>query len=176
MDVFENVEGVAKIISVSPSTVKKYYGLFEKEGYRFNRSNEGYLLFSEYEIDLLKELIFLKNQPNMTISKAVREIARREGISDISGASDTTTDISVMSSQVATVMSELAELKELVKQQNAFIKQQQDHIDRTLKERDHKLMESLRDSQEVKQQLLQIAVAQEEKKKRKGLFKLFSKD
>lgn len=60
MDVFEKVESAAKIIGVAPSTVKKYYLLFEQEGYKFKRSNKGYVLFSNHDIDLLKELMILK--------------------------------------------------------------------------------------------------------------------
>jgi DNA-binding transcriptional MerR regulator len=175
MNVFEKVEGVAKRIGVAPSTVKKYYLLFEQEGYRFKRSHEGYVLFSDHDIDLLKELMFLKNQSGMTVQKAVKEIVQHEGVTDTTDIMDTKIDVAVMSKQVATVMTEMAELKQLVKEQNELIKQQQKYINERLEERDRKLMESLRESQEERKVLLQIAAAQEEKKQRKGIFKFFSK-
>lgn len=175
MDVYENVEGVAKIISVAPSTVKKYYGLFEKAGYRFKRSNEGYLLFDDHEIDMFKDLIFLKNQPNMNIPKAIHEIVTREGITDISSTQGTPTDITDISRQVTTVMSEIVELKQLVKEQTELIKQQQKYIDEKLEKRDQLLMESIRTNQEEKKALLELASATE-KKKKKGFFaRLFGK-
>lgn len=181
MDVFEKVEGAAKIIGVAPSTVKKYYLLFEQEGYKFKRSNEGHVLFSNHDINLLKELIVLKNQSGMTVQKAVKELVKSEVITDATDMTDTTTDITVMSKQVATVMAEISELKDLVKQQSEFmqqqnelIQQQQKYIDQRLEERDQKLMESIRLGQEERQTLLQIAAQQEEKKK--GFFaRLFGK-
>lgn len=174
MDVFEKVEGVAKIIGVAPSTVKKYYLLFEQEGYTFKRSHEGYVLFSNHDIELLKELIMLKNQAGMTVNKAIKEIVKSEVITDTTDVTDTTTDITVMTKQVATVMTDISELKELIKQQNELIRQQQKYIDERLEQRDRKLMDSLRESQEERKAILQIAAAQEEKKK--GFFaRLFGK-
>jgi DNA-binding transcriptional MerR regulator len=126
MKVYESVESVAKMFGLSPSTVKKYYGLFEKAGYRYKRNNQGYIIFDSYETDLFKELIFLKNQPGMTVSKAVREIVQREGISDISDDSDTNTDVTIMSSQVTTIMTDIEELKEIIKKQNEMILHQTD--------------------------------------------------
>jgi hypothetical protein len=96
MDVYEKVEGVAKLIGVSPATVKKYCTLFEREGYTFKRNDEGHILFSNYEIRLLKELMTLKKQPGMTVLKAVKQIANKEatsvkGVTDIKPVSEETT-------------------------------------------------------------------------------------
>ena len=123
MEVYESVESVAKMFGLSPSTVKKYYGLFEKAGYRYKRNNQGSIIFDSYEIDMFKDLIFLKNQPGMTVSKAVREIVQREGMSDVS---DTNADVTIMPSQVTTIMTDLEELKEIIKKQNEMILHQTD--------------------------------------------------
>ncbi|HWL22204.1 MAG TPA: hypothetical protein VNR38_00385 [Ureibacillus sp.] len=48
---------------------------------------------------------------------------------------ETTTDITVMKNRVATVMSEIEELKKLVNKQNDLLEQQQKYIDVKLKER-----------------------------------------
>lgn len=177
MDVLEKVDGAAKIIGTTPSTVKKYYLLFEQEGYKFKRSQEGHILFSNHDIDLLKELIILKNQPGMTVLKAVKEIVRDEVITDTTDITNTTMDITVMAKQVTTVMTEITELKQLVKEQNEFIRQQQKYIDDRLEQRDRNLMAAIRDSQEVKKQLMQIAVAREAEKNKKGFFaRLFNKE
>jgi DNA-binding transcriptional MerR regulator len=175
MDVFEKVESAAKIIGVAPSTVKKYYLLFEQEGYKFKRSNKGYVLFSNHDIDLLKELMILKNQSGMTIQKAVKEIIKNKVVTDTTDITNKNADITIMARQVATVITEMAELKQLVKEQNELIKQQQKYINERLEERNQKLMKSLRESQEERKALLQIAAAQEKKKQRKGIFKFFSK-
>ena len=160
MDVFEKVESAAKIIGVAPSTVKKYYLLFEQEGYKFKRSNKGYVLFSNHDIDLLKELMILKNQSGMTIQKAVKEIVKNKVVTDTTDITNKNADITIMARQVATVITEMAELKQLVKEQNELIKQQQKYINERLEER---------------KALLQITATQEKKKQRKGIFKFFSK-
>ena len=54
MELLEKVENVAKVLNISSSTLKKYYLLFEEEGYRFKRSAEGHVLFAPYDVELLK--------------------------------------------------------------------------------------------------------------------------
>jgi len=68
----------------------------------------------------------------------VQEIIAEEGINfspDTTGMTETTTDITVMKNRVATVMSEIEELKKLVNKQNDLLEQQQKYIDVKLKER-----------------------------------------
>ena len=182
MEVFEKVEGVAKIIGVAASTVKKYYLLFEQEGYKFRRSQDGHVLFSAHDVGLLKELIILKNKPGMTVQKAVKQIVENQVMTVTTDTTDITTDmtditdvITAMTNQVTTVVTELSELKQLIKEQNEVIKNQQKYIDERLEQRDRQLMESLRESQEERKALLQIAAAQEEEKKKGFFARLFGK-
>jgi hypothetical protein len=119
--------------------------------------------------------MILKNQTGMTIQKAVKEIVKNEVITDTTDITNKNADITVMARQVATVITEMAELKQLVKEQNELIKQQQKYINERLEERYQKLMKSLRESQEERKALLQIAAAQEKKMQRKGIFKFFGK-
>lgn len=53
--------------------------------------------------------------------------------------------------------------------------QQQKYIDERLEQRDIKLMESIRESQEERKALLQLAAAQEEAKKKGFFARLFEK-
>lgn len=77
---------------------------------------------------------------------------------------------------------DIEELKEQMKKQLDFnkvlveqLEKQQTYIDEKLNERDRKLMEHIREQQEMKKQLA-IAVEEKEKPKRKGFFKrLFEK-
>lgn len=62
IEFYEKVDGLAKAIGVTTSTAKKYYLLFEEQGYNFKRNQQGQLLFSQDDIDLFKELIVLKNE------------------------------------------------------------------------------------------------------------------
>ena len=168
MNVYEKVESVARLIGVAPSTVKKYYSLFEQEGYKFKRSNEGYVLFSDYDINLLKELIILKNKSGMTVQKAVKHLVKDEAISVITDISDTTIDMTVISKQVIAAMSDVTDMKQLLKEQNEHIKQQQKdskqekvELKQALRGLENKIeqakVESLRTSMELKKALKEIA-------------------
>ena len=69
-----DVVSVADILGVSPSTVKKYYLLMEENDHRFQRNTIGRVIFSDAELNLFLKLISLKNEPGMTVKKAVEQI------------------------------------------------------------------------------------------------------
>lgn len=74
MNTYLKVEDVAKLLEVTPSTISKYYLLFEKNNYRFKRSNKGSLMFSDNDVELFRKLIELKNSPGLTVEKAVVQL------------------------------------------------------------------------------------------------------
>lgn len=76
---------------------------------------------------------------------------------------------------IADQKEEIAELRKHVADVEKKQQEQQIYINNKLEERDRKLMESIRESQEVKQQLLQIAAAQEDEKKKGFFARLFGK-
>lgn len=76
---------------------------------------------------------------------------------------------------IADQKEEIAELRKHVADVEKKQQEQQIYINNKLEERDRKLMESIRESQEVKQQILQIAAAQEEDKKKGFFARLFGK-
>ncbi|PEZ01343.1 hypothetical protein CN326_21570 [Bacillus sp. AFS018417] len=120
MNGYQKVDGVAKALGIAASTVKKYYLLIEEHNYRFKRSVQGQVMFSDYDISLFRKLIRLKNEPGMTLHKAVEQLLKEEGIAD-------TTNIN---RQIATVMAELTDLKQLVQKQNEMTRKQQEQLDR----------------------------------------------
>lgn len=172
MELLGKVDTVAKKLNISTSTLKKYYLLYEEEGYRFKRSNDGHVLFSRYDVELFEKLIALKNQPNMTIKKAVQQIVIEEGIA----VTTDITDMTVMTNQITTVMTEIKEMKEMMNKQNELIERQQKYIDGRLKERDKKLVAALRTAQEERRIFLQEVAATIEKQQKKGFWaRLFGK-
>lgn len=74
MYTYLKVEDVANLLEVTPSTISKYYLLFEKNNYRFKRNNQGNLMFSDNDVELFRELIQLKNAPGFTVEKAVVQL------------------------------------------------------------------------------------------------------
>ncbi|MDP9726337.1 DNA-binding transcriptional MerR regulator [Priestia aryabhattai] len=182
MEFYEKVEGLARAIGVTTSTVKKYYLLFEEHGYNFKRNQQGQLLFSQDDINLFKELMLLKNEKGMTVPKAVKEIIKDKvmtdttDITDITDITATTEDITVISKHVTTVMSELDELKQLVKNQNEIIEKQQEdfkkqflkqeaYIKDSLEQRDKTLITTLREIQESQKEIATSLSKDQAKKK-----------
>lgn len=74
MDVFVGVEEVAATLGIKPSTVKKYYGMIEKNGYRFKRTNQGNLSFGHHDIEMFRRIIQIKNEPGVSVEKAVERV------------------------------------------------------------------------------------------------------
>ncbi|WP_273123911.1 hypothetical protein [Bacillus weihaiensis] len=74
MEPILKVKEMADTLGISESTVKKYYLLFEEDGYYFNRNIQGNVVFSNYDISLFNKFINMKNQPGMTIKKVLKLI------------------------------------------------------------------------------------------------------
>ncbi|MCM2532122.1 helix-turn-helix domain-containing protein [Neobacillus pocheonensis] len=120
MDAFFKVNEVAKSLGITPSTIKKYYLLFEQYNYIFKRHKNGQLMFSEVDIELFKKLIDLKNKPGMNVSKAVEQLLKERGIYS-------TNDVSP---QLTFMITEINHLKQLVTQQNQTMEKLQDQLNR----------------------------------------------
>ncbi|KEZ47171.1 MerR family transcriptional regulator [Metabacillus indicus] len=72
------INEVAVLLGITSSALKKYYLLFEKNNYKFTRSKQGHLVFSEYEVELFKKLMHLKNVPGNTVEKSVELLLNKE--------------------------------------------------------------------------------------------------
>ncbi|PKF86744.1 hypothetical protein CW306_21670 [Bacillus sp. BA3] len=119
MEVFHKVDEVAKVLGVTPSAVKKYYLMFEEQDYKFKRSNQGRLMFSEKDIDLFKKLIVLKNEPGMKVHNAVEQLIK-----------ENENDVSNLYQLVSNAMAEITKLKNLIRQQQKIINDQQEKLNR----------------------------------------------
>lgn len=70
-----DVVSIADILGVSSSTVKKYYLLIEENNnYRFQRNTIGRVIFTDEDLNLFLRLVSLKNEPGMTVKKAVEQL------------------------------------------------------------------------------------------------------
>ncbi|MBT2674193.1 MerR family transcriptional regulator [Streptomyces sp. ISL-14] len=117
MEVFHKVDEVAKVLGVTPSVVKKYYLMFEEQNYKFKRSNQGRLMFSEKDIDLFNKLIELKNEPGMKVYNAVEQLIK-----------ENKNDVSNVYQLVSNAMAEITDLKNLIRQQQKIINNQQEKL------------------------------------------------
>ncbi|MBO0996781.1 MerR family transcriptional regulator [Bacillus sp. SD075] len=117
MEAYHKVDEVAKVLGVTPSAVKKYYLMFEEQNYKFKRSNQGRLMFSEKDIDLFNKLIELKNEPGMKVHNAVKQLIK-----------DNENDVSNVYQLVSNMMAEITNLKNLIRQQRKIINDQQEKL------------------------------------------------
>jgi DNA-binding transcriptional MerR regulator len=163
---------VAIQLEINPNTLRRWSIELEKYGYEFTRNEKDQRIY--YDRDLVALTDFQKIlHRTQSLENAAKVVVKRvqdqenaekmlSVIEDNSPPSPPITDfheeVSTLSGQVTKLVAEIADLKE-------FIQQQQTYIHKRLEERDRKLMESLRQSQEERQALLQIAAVQEEKKK-----------
>lgn len=176
---------VSSILRIKESTLRKYSLLLESVGYKFQRNNQNQRWYSDTDITSFKKLISLKNSTDMSL-KGCAEVVLMWSKGEV-----VTQPSTVVHNDTERYNDDITELKEMIGQQGNMIDQQnkmimglmkkmdeqQKYIDDRLEQRDRNLMAAIRDSQEVKKQLMQIAVAREEKKNEKNGFwsKLFGK-
>lgn len=183
-----STKDIANMTDIAESTVRKYAQLLEAQGYVFNRNISGYRIFNEQDVK-----VFLEFKNTSKSDNSVEETAHIIASKYITKPNTTNNVISdnmqshqgIKGDMLADLMEKVDVLTDMNIKQMKFneellkrLDQQQKYIDERLIERDKTLMESLRQSQEERQALLQLAATKEEqqKKPRKGLFRFFSKD
>lgn len=175
-DVIMSPSDVSVLLDIKESTLRKYALILKDAGYHFQVNKNGQRWYYNKDVIAFKKLIEIKHNPDMTLEQAANAVVSHFKQSDIS------LPITVESQSVERYSEDLHELKETVQQQNILLQelmkkmdQQQQYINEKLEQRDRKLLESLRESQEVKQQLLQIAAAAEEDRKKGFFARLFGR-
>lgn len=159
-DVSYDTLQVAKLLGVQESTVRKYCALMVKQGYQFNKNSVGHRIFYEHDIEVMRDIIELKNEGVM-LEEAVKIIlnAYQQDMS-------LTTDVALPFNRL------LKEFENFRKVQEEFnhqlvkkLETQNDYIKKMIEERDRRLMQSIRQTMELKQQ----------NKKKKSFFGFFKK-
>lgn len=170
-------------LDVGDSTLRKWCLALEKNGYVFIRNDQNSRVYVENDLVVLRHFQQLVKQHNMQLENAAQLVVDRFG----TGASEVGTGVVPVEKEekqrdLMRSNEFVQKLLDHIEKQEAFnqellkrLETQQKYIDERLEERDRKFMESLRDSQETKQQLLEIAAAHEEEKKKGFLSRLFGK-
>lgn len=161
-----DTDTVSNILGVQASTLRKYCALMQKHGYEFNKNNVGHRIFYQKDIEIIKEIVDLKNSGSLTLNEAFKTILH----SDISD----TTDIEPITNPNYDKIAE--QFEEFKNEQMQFNKtlleqlgKQEDYIKNSINERDRKLMTALKESIETKKQIAEIAeeVAKEKERNKK---------
>lgn len=169
---------VALKLDINPSTLRQWCLAMEKEGYEFHRNDKDQRIYYERDINLLFEL---KNLIDKTRNRddAIKQVVSRQ--KSVDNAEKMLGVIEKEHDNITVSKSDLEELiqksveKAIEKEREAMFKVFEIKLNDTIEQRDRKLMESLRESQEERKVLLQIAAAQEEEKKKGFFARLFGK-
>ena len=169
---------VALKLDINASTLRQWCLAMEKEGYEFHRNDKEQRIYYERDINLLFEL---KNLIEKTRNRddAIKTVVSRQKTVD-----NTEKMLSVNENEHDNITVSKSDLEELIqasvekaieKEREAMFKAFEMKLNNTIEQRDRKLMESLRESQEERKVLLQLATPQEEEKKKGFFARLFSK-
>jgi len=155
---------VADVLQIQESTLRKYCLLLEKQGYEFLKNEQGHRAFFDNDLIVLKKMIKLKNDADMTLEEAVKSVVAWKNGNDIA-LSDTKE-----MSYIARYNDLLEEFKTFQQQQMEFnreliaeVRSQREYINERLEERDRLLVESMRQTLETRKE---IAAAENAKKKK----------
>lgn len=189
-------------LDISDSALRKWCLSLEKNGYKFIRNDHKQRVFVENDLVVLRHFQNLVKHHNMQLENAAAIVVDRFGKeafevgTGVVPAKKEEKQPELQRDFIRSIDDKMTELLERMKtqekvnnellnrlgQQENFnrelvqrLEQQKRYIEERLEQRDRKLMESLRESQEVKQQLLQIAATQEEEKKKGFFARLFGR-
>lgn len=161
-----NSNDVATLLKIQESTLRKYCLMLEEAGYKFHKNEFGHRGFLNDDVIALKRLLEIKKHPDMTLKQACNAVV--SWLKDKSVTDHDTTDITKNERHNDSYEELLNRFEAFTEQQENFnkelieqLKKQQSYIENSLLERDKKLMEALRETQETRKL---IAAAEENKK------------
>lgn len=156
---------VAVMLKIQESTLRKYCIMLEEQGYHFHKNEHGHRGFMDNDVITLRKLIEIKSHPDMTLKQACNAIMTWVKEKDVSEVD--TNDITENEQH----NEQYNELKEMIQKQNELLQhmakkldEQQRYIDEKLDKRDQQLMGAIRDMQEEKRVLLEMASTSNDKK------------
>lgn len=149
---------VAALLKIQESTLRKYCIMLEEHKYHFHKNEQGRRGFTDNDVITLRKLIEIKSHPDMTLKQACNAIMTWVAQKDI-----TNTDTNV-TAEPEQYNERYDELKGMIQQQNELLKQmvikmdeQQRYIDEKLEKRDQQLMSVIREIQDQKRVMLEVA-------------------
>ncbi|MED4456140.1 DUF3967 domain-containing protein [Metabacillus fastidiosus] len=162
---------MAVMLIIQESTLRKYCLMLEEAGYKFHKNELGHRGFFHNDVIALKRLIEIKKHPDMTLKQACNAVIAWINENDVTDSD--ITDVT-QNEQHSNRYNELSkQFEEFKKQQNEFnkelidqLKKQQNYIENVLVERDKKLIEALRETQETKKLIAATAESEEQRAKK----------
>lgn len=175
-----STKDISNIVGIATPTVRKYAQALEKEGYIFTKNENGFRIFVDEDIEIFQQMKQMSNESGMNIVHIASTLInqrKQNPVDTIQNESKVATpvkseakeekiiDINRIDKRYNTLLKEIQELKQLVREQQAY-------IDERLEKRDQMITQSIRLLQEQRQALLEASTSKE----KKGFFaRLFSK-
>ena len=149
------------MLNINEQTFKSYYLEFEEQGMNFKRHNSK-VLFTDDDLELFKEFLELKEQPKMTIKKAIQKLVSSMPTVKTTNQSEMTTVVTFMEMR-------FQQLEQKIDNQTKQLEHYQQVITNRLEQREQQtalFIEEWRKEREDQQQvLLETAAAEQSKKK-----------
>ncbi len=178
-------------LNIGTSTLRKWCLALEKYDYTFTRNDQNQRLYFHKDLVALRHYQTMVQDNNFSLDNAAVVVSskfkdgalpnetqlEREESTEISVTEGRSFDevLGRLLEHIETQEERMIKLEEFNQELLKRLDQQQKYIDSRLEERDRKLLESIRESQEERKALLQIAASREEEKKKGLLSRLFGK-
>jgi DNA-binding transcriptional MerR regulator len=169
-------------LSIGDSTLRKWCLALEEQNYNFIRTEQNKRMFTEKDSYVLTQFKHLVKDKNMSISNAAAIVASKyenevfSGETEIEQVNDDPFALAFPNETLGELKSEIEQLKDMNRMLLSRLDEQQKYIESRLDQHDSILMNSLRESQQTKQLLLEAKEREQEKKPRKGIFRFFTKE
>lgn len=197
MDNFEKAYSAKEIrttLNIGDSTLRKWCLSLEKHGYLFSRNEQNRRFFVEEDIVVLRHFQTLVQDNNMPLDNAADVISSRfkreafedrtPSVIDDNNEEQRSQDrsIEIPDDLIDYLKDHIQKQQDHIQKQEQFNKEllekldkQEERIEERLKERDNRLIEVFRTTQENKKEAMELAASKdEEQPKKKGFFsKLF---
>jgi DNA-binding transcriptional MerR regulator len=164
-------------LGIGDSTLRKWALALEANGYIFPRTDNNKRLFFEKDLVVLRHFRNLVQVQNFSIENAALIVTSKFNEEPVPEENSTNSVPALRDSNelIEKLMNHIEQQEVFNQQLLKRLDEQQKYIEERLNQRDSMLMDSLRQSQETKQLLLEVKEAQE-KKPRKGFMHFFSKE
>lgn len=171
---------ISMVLDIGDSTLRKWCIAIEEQEYFFNRTDNHKRLFTDNDLIVLKHFRNLVKVQNMSMQNAAVIVASK--YKDVqgtpSGQENTANGERLLNDTYTKILEEMEQLREMNRQLLLKMDEQQSFFTEQLNQRDEMLIKTFKDHQE--QLLIETTAKHQEneqqKKPRKGLLRLFSKD
>lgn len=183
MEILYTANEVYSRLGVSGSTLRKYSDVLEREGYEVKKNSRGRREYTEFDVILIEKLVELSKQDGMTLEKAAKMIVKQFGIANKKEESQEENQLPShiqfqLQKQYSAMVEEIKKVQQAnliemekrlgdrIDQRNKLIeddmknrKEREERIEKRLEQRDENLMRVIREIQDVKRTLEEVAVA-----------------